>query len=385
VGLEGGCGEEFEGAFGFEVFGNPSAEFGWLRVAGGFGFDLNHGFTVWSDYLGDHAPLVLVAVAVGSYGKLAASAEGVEGGALGFDGEAGVWVFEEGNGVAEVGVAGFVDGVFGAAGFERECALAGGGTHLCGREALVNPLGAFEAVEASCGEDEGVALALFELAQAGVDVAADLDEGDVGAKGEELGAAAGAGRADAASGGEGVERPEGLADPDVAGVGALRDRGEGELRGELGGEVFEAVDGEVDAALFEGFLDLLDEDALAIEVWRRDEAGLLHAVAGGADDFKFDVVASVAEGVEDVVGLPKGELRASAADADGVAGVVVLAAHVLSRIRDRMRDGSSQPFPGCFSRDGIGEIYHTLFDGGRARVGDAFLLPGALELAFGCV
>ena len=62
----------------------------------------------------------------------------------------------------------------------------------------------------------------------------------------------------------------------------------------------------------------------------RDEAGLLHAVAGGADDFDLDVVASVAEGVEDVVGLPEGELGASAADADGIAGIVVLAAHVFT-------------------------------------------------------
>ena len=126
-----------------------------------------------------------------------------------------------------------------------------------------------------------------------------------------------------------MEGPVLLADPDVAGVGAFGDGGEGELRGEFGREVFEGVDGEVDAAFFEGFFDFLDEDAFAVEVWRRDEAGLLHAVAGGADDFEFDVVAGVAEGVEDVVGLPEGELGASAADADGVAGIVVLAAHSL--------------------------------------------------------
>ncbi len=66
------------------------------------------------------------------------------------------------------------------------------------------------------------------------------------------------------------------------------------------------MDGEVDAAFFEGLFDLLDEDALAVEIWRRDEAGLLHAVAGGADDFQLDVVAGVAEGVEDVVRLPEG-------------------------------------------------------------------------------
>ncbi|MCU1252317.1 MAG: hypothetical protein JWQ49_5346 [Edaphobacter sp.] len=89
------------------------------------------------------------------------------------------------------------------------------------------------------------------------------------------------------------------------------------------------MDSEVDAALFQGFFDFFDEDTFAIEVGGRDEAGLLHTVASGADDFEFDVIAGVAEGVENVVGLPEGELGASAADADGVAGIVVLATHSL--------------------------------------------------------
>ena len=87
--------------------------------------------------------------------------------------------------------------------------------------------------------------------------------------------------------------------------------------------------GEIDATFFEGFLDFFDEDAFAVEVRWLDEAGLLHSVAGGADDFEFDVIAGVAESVEDVVRLPEGELRASAADADGIAGTVVLGSHSL--------------------------------------------------------
>ncbi|MCU1252318.1 MAG: hypothetical protein JWQ49_5347 [Edaphobacter sp.] len=74
-------------------------------------------------------------------------------------------------------------------------------------------------------------MALLELAQAGVDVASDFDEGDVGAEGEDLRAAAWAGGTDTASGGEGVEGPVLLADPDVAGVDAFGDGGESELRG----------------------------------------------------------------------------------------------------------------------------------------------------------
>ena len=125
-----------------------------------------------------------------------------------------------------------------------------------------------------------------------------------------------------------MERPVRLADPDVAGVGAFGDGGEGELWSQLCREVFERVDGEIDSAFFQCFFDLLDEDAFAVEIWGCYEAWLLQAVAGGADDFEFDTIAGVPESVEDVVGLPEGELRASAADADGVAGVVVLATHV---------------------------------------------------------
>ena len=51
---------------------------------------------------------------------------------------------------------------------------------------------AVEAVETCGGEDESVALAGGEFFEAGVDVAADFNKGDVRAKGEDLSAAVGA-------------------------------------------------------------------------------------------------------------------------------------------------------------------------------------------------
>ncbi len=236
-------GEDIEGAFGDEIVGDPVAQGFGCRGVGGFGVDLDHGFAVGRDDLGEHAPLPCFGCgrdAVGADGERAAAAEGAEGGALGLDGEASVGVLEEGDGVADICVAGFVDGVGTTAGFEGEGSLAGCGADLFGGEAVMDRFGALEAVEAGGSEDEGVTLALLEFAETGVDVAADFDEGDVGAEGEDLGAAAWAGGADAASGGEGVERPVLLADPDVAGVGALGDGGESELRGEFCWEVFEA-------------------------------------------------------------------------------------------------------------------------------------------------
>lgn len=90
--------------------------------------------------------------------------------------------------------------------------------------------GALETIEAGGGEDEGVALAVLEFAQAGIDVASYFYKQHVGAEGEDLRAAAWAGGADAASGGKSVERPVLFADPDVAGVGSFGYGGKGELR-----------------------------------------------------------------------------------------------------------------------------------------------------------
>ena len=61
-----------------------------------------------------------------------------------------------------------------------------------------------------------------------------------------------------------MQRPVLLAHPGVASVDARRDGSEGKTRVELGGQVLQGVDGEVDAAAGERLLDLLDEDALAI-------------------------------------------------------------------------------------------------------------------------
>lgn len=234
---------------------------------------------------------------------------------------------EEGNRLTNISVAGLVDRVMRMASFEGERSLTGGGTKLVGGKALVDPLSALETVETGRSEDESVALSGGEFFEAGVDVAADIDKLNIGTQREELGSSAGAGSAYGSAEGQGVEGPIGLADPNIAGVGALGDGGEGELRGQFGWKVFERVDGEVDPAFFEGFFDFFDEDAFAVEIRRRDEAGLLHAVASGSDDLELDVIACVAKSVEDVIGLPEGKLGASGANADGILRVIVLATH----------------------------------------------------------
>jgi len=121
---------------------------GWGFV-GGFGVDLDHGFAVEGDDLASmrHFPASVAAGCSERRWERAAAAENVEGGAFGFDGKACVGVFEEGDGVADVSVAGFrpalvLRGVWGC-GFRGEGSLAGAGRSLRGRSAG-DGLGALE-------------------------------------------------------------------------------------------------------------------------------------------------------------------------------------------------------------------------------------------------
>ena len=107
--------------------------------------------------------------------------------------------------------------------------LAGRRDHRLDRDREADLALAAEPAQAGGGEHDRVELALGELAQAGVDVAVQLLHPQVGAGGEQLGAAAQAGGADPGALGDVVERAAG-ADPDVGRVLARRHRGDLQLR-----------------------------------------------------------------------------------------------------------------------------------------------------------
>ena len=97
-----------------------------------------------------------------------------------------------------------------------------------------------EALQSGRGEDDGVVFSLLEFAQAGVDVAAQRMNVEVGADGFELRLAAQAGGADARAlrqflKARIVARAEG-----VARVLAFGDGGDFESWGQFGGQVFQA-------------------------------------------------------------------------------------------------------------------------------------------------
>ncbi len=126
---------------------------------------------------------------VGADGNLASAAELVEQGALADRGQARRLVVQEGEMLAHHGVA--------EADFDAERALSGGRAHDLGLDDFLDVLGFAEALEAGGGQNHGVVFALFQLAHAGVHVAAQGKNLKVGAELLELGLTAQAAGADA--------------------------------------------------------------------------------------------------------------------------------------------------------------------------------------------
>src|SRR5208282_5913437 len=99
----------------------------------------------------------------------------------------------------------------------------------------------------------------------------------------------------------------------VARVLTFGDGGDFESWRKFGGQVFQGVHGEIDASGGEGFFNFLGKHALGANHGQSDVGDF---VAGGVDDFDFDVVAARAQERGNVVGLPQGELRTARADAE---------------------------------------------------------------------
>src|ERR1700692_622767 len=173
--------------------------------------------------------------------------------------------------------------------FDAECTLSGSGAH-----------------------DFGV-LALFELAQARVDVAAQRMNVEIRADGFELSLTAKAGCAYTRTVWQFlkagvVARAEG-----VARVLPCGDGSNFKSLGKFGGQVFQRMYGKIDVAVGEGFFNFFCEHALGAD---HGEGNVGNFVTGSMDDFDFDLVAARAQQCGDVVRLPEGELRAAGADAE---------------------------------------------------------------------
>ena len=196
-------------------------------------------------------------------------------------------------------------------------ALAGGGYHGFERdrfERKAGPLLDAEPVEAGGGEVRGVGVAIGQLLQTCVDVAAEL--GPLGVREGEgaLGASARAAGGDELRAGDFAAAHE-----HVPRVLALQADGDGEAGGHLGREVLGAVDREVGFASEQCLLEFGGEESLAALLLERP-ARL--AVAGRGQDADLR---GTAEGLLQagggVVRLLEGQ-RAAAGDDDDGAGHV---------------------------------------------------------------
>ena len=143
-----------------------------------------------------------------------------------------------------------------------------------------------ETAQPSGGEDHRVPGSARELSHARVHVAANRLDDEVGPECEREGPPARAGRADHRSRPQTLEVHRRPGDEDVTRVLAFGVRREREPRRELGREVLEAVDREVEGALEQRLLDLPHEQALAPD---RGQSRLEQPVALGPHRDDLDV------------------------------------------------------------------------------------------------
>ena len=118
-----------------------------------------------------------------------------------------------------------------------------------------------------------------------VDVAAQRDNSEVGAQAQRLEAPARRRGAEPRTARERGERAAGAREQRVARVGALGHRGDAEAGGELGRQIFHRMNCQVDTAIAEGLLQLLDEKPLATDLGERRRG---HPVTAGANRDDLD-------------------------------------------------------------------------------------------------
>ncbi len=173
-----------------------------------------------------------------------------------------------------------------------------------------------QAAQARGGQDDGVQSFAVELAQPRVDVAPDGDDLEVGAKIAQLGLPAQRTRAHPGALWQCFQRRErALGDQGVAGILATRNRPQREPLGKLGGEILQAVHGQIDGPVEESLLDLFNEQALVVGRQSR-QRGRRQLVARRADGLHRNVESRLGllEQSPDQMGLGKGQPAAPGAD-----------------------------------------------------------------------
>ncbi len=198
-----------------------------------------------------------------------------------------------------------------AAHLDAQCALAGSGQHAARFEFTADALGHVQALEAGGRQHDGVVLAFVQLAQTGVEVAAQRLDLQVRAQGLQQHLAAQAGGADDGTLGQCIQAGVAGGDKGVARVFPFHHAGQCKAFGQFHGHILEGVHGDVGAAFFQGHFQFLDEQALAADLGQRTVQNL---VALGGHAQQFHLVATCAQQGLHMFGLPQGQAAFTGGD-----------------------------------------------------------------------
>ncbi len=170
-----------------------------------------------------------------------------------------------------------------------------------------------QALEARGGQHNGFVLAFVELAQPGVEVAAQRFDAQVGAQRLQQHGAAQARCAHHRALGQVVQAGVARRDKGVARILAFHHAGEQHAFGQFHRNVLERVHGDVGAAVFQRSFELFHEKALAAHLGERAVKNLV-AQRGHAQ--QADLVAACCEQGLHMFGLPQGQTAFAGGDDD---------------------------------------------------------------------
>ncbi len=172
-----------------------------------------------------------------------------------------------------------------------------------------------QSLESGSGQDDGVVLAFVELAQASLDIAAQLADLQVRPRQQQLALAAQAGGANACAGLEFIQRARLRRQESIARIGAFKHGSDGHALGQDRRHVLHGMHGQFGVALHHRDLKLLDEQALAADSRQRSIEDAIALGDHGNQAHRQARMGRLQAGT-DMLGLPEREAAASGRNAD---------------------------------------------------------------------
>ena len=149
------------------------------------------------------------------------------------------------------------------AGFNAQGPLPCSGQHLLGLKDMPNPRLQTQTLQARGGQHNAGILAFIEFAQAGVQIAPQWLNAQIGAQRTQQHGAAQTRCAHHRAGGQVFQAGKLRRDPSIARIFALHHAGQGKAFGHVHGHVFERMHGQVSAPFLQSDLQLFDKQTLA--------------------------------------------------------------------------------------------------------------------------